>query len=90
MLDELLVWVDVVQDGISIDLVTSCEDNNLEIFVCLVQTFNYVWSHINTSIDSLLTRKINLKDYVSFLSFNIVYTMYESLIHIEHHKFLFV
>ena len=71
-----VIWINVVQDCVSVDLVTCCEYYNLKVFVCFFETFHNIRSDVDTRINCLLVRKVDLKDDVWILGFNIINTMY--------------
>ena len=60
VLNEFLVWINVVKNCIGIDLMTCCKNNNLKMFVGFMKALNYIRSHINSSIYCLFSWKINL------------------------------
>lgn len=49
ILDELVVWVQVVQDGVSVHLITRCEDNYLEVLRRFLKALSPVRSDVNSS-----------------------------------------
>ena len=60
VLNEFLVWINVVKNCIGIDLMTCCKNYNLKMFVGFMKALDYIRSHINSSIYCLLSWKINL------------------------------
>jgi hypothetical protein len=57
MLYQLPVRIDIVKDGISIGLMRSSEDDDLEVLISLFKTFHDIRSYIDSSlkVSELLT-----------------------------------
>lgn len=85
--DELMVWINVVQDSISVHLVTGCEDNDLKVLGCFLQALHDVGSDVDSSVDCLFIWEVDLKDDIGILGLNVVYTVNECFVHVEYHKF---
>lgn len=83
----LAIWINIVQDGISICLMTCRKGNNLEVLIRLLQALDDVWSNINSSVHSLLIRKVYLEHNIRILLFDVVNTVNQCLIHIEDGEF---
>ena len=83
ILKQLSFGVNIVEYGISIDLVTGRKNNYLEILFSLLDAFNDVWSDVYSSIHRFFFWKIYFNHYISFLFFNIVNTMEQSFIHVK-------
>ena len=47
MMDQLIGGIKSVKNGISIFFYARCKDDNLEVFVCFLQTFNCRFSNID-------------------------------------------
>ena len=90
VLYELLVGVDVVKNGVSIDLMARSEYDNLKVLIGLMETLDDIWSHIDTCIHSLFSWKVNFKNNICLLSFDIINTMNQSFIHVKNYKLFFV
>lgn len=86
MLDELVVWVNVVKDGIGVDLVTSREDDHLEVLCCFLEALHYKRPDVDSSINSVFVREVDLENDIRVLCFNIVDAVYQCLVHIKDYK----
>ena len=88
ILEQLILWVNVIEDSISVDLVRRSEDDNLEHFIGLLEALHEVRTQIDASTDGLLTWEVDLKEDIWVLSFNIIDTVDEGLVHIKDQYFL--
>ena len=88
VLNVLMIWINIIQDCIRVNLMTSREDNNLEMLVGLFEAFHYVRANVDTSVDCLLVWKINLQNDIRILSLNIVNAVNQSFIHVKYDEFL--
>ena len=86
ILKQLSFGVNIVEYGISIDLVTGRKYNYLEILFSLLDAFNYVWSDIYSCIYRFFLWKIYFDHYISILFFNIVNTVEQSFIHVKNEE----
>ena len=88
ILDELVVWVQVVKDGIRVHLITRCEDYYLEVLRGFLQTLSPVRSDVYASTHYVfgipLLPKVNLQHNIWRLILNIVYAVNEGLVHVKH------
>lgn len=85
-LDVFIFRIDVVKDGICINLMRCCEYNDLKVLIGLLKTFHDVRSNVDACVNSLFIWKVNLKDDIRILSFYIVHTMDQSFVHIKNHQ----
>ena len=88
ILDELVVWVQVVQDGVCVHLITRCEDDNLEVLRGFLQALSPVRSDVDASTHDVfgipLLTEVDLQHNIRRLIFNIVYAVNEGLVHIKY------
>ena len=79
ILDELVVWVEVVQDGVRVHLITRCEDNYLEVLRGFLETLSPVRSDVEACTHDVfgipLLTEVNLQHNIWGLILNIVYTV---------------
>jgi hypothetical protein len=83
MLNVLMIRVNIIEDSIRICLVACSEYNYLEVLVGLFETLHDVGSNVDACINSLFIWKINLKNDIRVLCFDVVNAMDKSLIHVE-------
>ena len=50
ILNQLMIRINVVQDGIGIGLMTGSEDDDLEILIRFFEAFHDVWSDVDASL----------------------------------------
>lgn len=67
MLKIFVLWIDMVQDSICIELVRSCENCYLVVFVYFLQHFYGVWANIEASINNLAISCCNIKAYIRWM-----------------------
>lgn len=87
-LDVFIVWIYVVKNCISVNLVGGSKYNHLEVFVSFLKTLHYVWPDVYTSIHSLFVWKVDLEYDVRVLGLNVVNTMNQCLIHVKDDELL--
>lgn len=91
MLNEAILWIQVVKYCISVLLVTSSEYDYLEILTGLLQTLQSIWSDVDTGADHLflmmLIREVYLKYDIGIVFLYIIYTMNQSFIHVKNCHF---
>lgn len=87
VLDVLLVWVDVVKNGISVDLVTSCEDNDLEVLSGFLKALHYERPDVDASIHGVFIWEVYLKYDIRVLCLDVVDAVDQGLVHVENHQF---
>lgn len=79
ILDELVVWVNVVQDGIRVHLITRCEHDYLEVLRRFLQALSPVRSDVYASTYNVfgipLLPKVDLQHNIWGLILNIVYAV---------------
>lgn len=91
VLHVLVIWVEVVDDGVCIGLVAGSEHNYLEVLVCLSQTLVHVGSDVDSSVYRLVfIFEVYLYYDVWVFCFNVIYTVDESFIQIKDNGLLFV
>jgi hypothetical protein len=87
ILDELVVWVEVVQDGVRIHLITRCKYDYLKVLRGFLKALSPVRSYIDSSANYIfwitLLTEVNLKHNIWGLILNIVYTVDEGLVHVK-------
>lgn len=83
VLEELVVRVYVVQDGVCIRLMACCEHNHLELLVRFLQALHKIGPQIDASADCLFARKVNLQDHIGVLCVYVIYTVNECLVHVK-------
>jgi len=87
ILYELVFRVQIVEDGISIGLMTRGEHDYLKLLGCLFQAFSPVRSDIHACADYILRvsllSEIYFQDDIWRLSFYIVYAVDQCLIHVK-------
>ena len=88
ILEELVLRIDVVEDGIGVYLVRGGEDYNLERLVRLLQALHEVWPQVDARAYRLLAWEVDLEDHVRVLRLNVVNAVNEGLIHVEDQYFL--
>jgi len=76
ILEELVLRVDVVENGIGVGLVRGREDYNLKHLVGLLETLHEVGSQINARAYSFLARKVDFKDNIWILRLDVVDTVH--------------
>ena len=89
-LDQLKVWIDVVQDSVCVCLVACSEHDYLEVLAGLLQALHDERPNIDSSVNSLFIGEVNLKNDIWILCFNIVHAMDQGLIHIKDHQLLLI
>ncbi len=87
VLNIFMVWIYIVQNGVSIGLMRCGENDNLKILVCFLKALHDIGPNINTDLDYLFVWKIDLKDDVWLFCIDIVDTMNQSLIHVKDNRF---
>ena len=88
MFNILVIWINIVQNSISIYLMARCKHDNLEVFVRFLKTFHNIRTYIDASINRFLIRKVDLKYHIWILSFNIVNAVDQCFIHVEYDQLL--
>lgn len=88
ILEKFFLGVDIVKDGICVDLVRCREDNHLEHFVGLLQALHEVRSKVYASTYCLFAWEVNLEKHIRVLCLDIIHAMDECLVHIEDQYFL--
>jgi len=87
ILDELVVWIEVVQDGVRVHLITRCEDDYLEVLRGFLQALSPVRSDVDASAHNVfgipLLTEVDLQHNIRGLILNIVYAVDEGLIHVK-------
>jgi hypothetical protein len=88
ILDELVVWVEVVQDGVRVHLITRCEDYDLKVLRSFLQALSPVRSDVDASTHNVfgipLLSEVDLQNNIRRLILNIVNTVDEGLVHVKH------
>lgn len=62
---------------------TSRKYNHLKLLRSFRQTLHQVGSQVDASAHGLLTREVNLQDDIRILSFDVIYTVDQRLIHVK-------
>ena len=83
VLDELVIWVYVIEDGVSIHLMTRSEYNYLIAFASFLETFHDIGPNINACIHGLLVWEVDFQNYIRLLFFYIVDAMDQRFVHVE-------
>ena len=89
-LEIFILRVNVVKDGISVNLMGGSKHNDLKVFVSFLQTLHNVRSYIDPSVNSLFVRKIYLQNDIWILSLNVIDAVNQCFVHIKYDKFLLV
>ena len=72
----LVVWVNVIQNSISVGLVARSEHDHLHLLASFLQEFYQVWPEVDSSADYfVIFREVDLKNYIRLLSFYVVNTV---------------
>lgn len=87
--DVLVLRVDVVQNSISIDLVTRRECYHLEVLIGFLQTLHDVGTDVDAGVDCFFIREVYFENDIRILRLNIIDTMYQCLVHVEDRQFFF-
>lgn len=88
ILDKLTIWVNVIQNCVCVSLMASCENYYLEMLISLLKALHYVGTYVDACVDCFFIWKIDLKNDIWILRFNIIYAMNKCLIHVENDDFL--
>lgn len=91
MTDELVLWINIIEDSIGVGLVTSREHYDLEILSRLLEALYDIWTDIDSRVNCLILGfKIYLKHNVRLLRLYIVDAVNQCLVHIEYAQLLLV
>lgn len=90
VLEKFVLWVNVVEDGVGVGLMRGCEHDHLERFVGLLQALHQVGAKVDPCANCLLTWEVNLENDIWILSFDVVDTVDQRLIHVKNEHFLMV
>lgn len=87
-LDELAFRIEVVDDGIGIFLLASCEYHNLEVFISCFEALAGKRTDVDACENRLrLLRKLNRDDDIRVISIDIINAMNQGFIQVEHDRF---
>lgn len=87
VLDQFVLWVQVVEDHIGVAGVTGCEDNDFEIGSQSLEHFNSMWANIDPSLNDLPCREGDGQRDIMWRRSCFV-AMDKCLIQVEHHRLL--
>ena len=90
VLDELSFRVEIVQHHISIRLMTSSEDDHLEVLIRCSETLNCIGPDIDPSIHCLPTRKRHRQNDIRVVRFRVIYTMDQGFVQVKNYGLLMV
>lgn len=48
-LNQFMVWIEIIEDCVSVGLMTRCKDDYLKVLISLLQAFNNIGPNINAS-----------------------------------------
>lgn len=85
-----VVWVDVVEDRISVGLMAGGENDNLEVLDCLLQALHEVGTKVDARTDSLFAWEVDLENHVRVLSVDVIDAVDQGFVQIEDQKLLVV
>ena len=83
VLDELVIWVYVIENGVRVHLMTCREYNYLIVFASFLEALHDIRSNIDACIHGLLVWEIDFQNHIGLLFFYIVDAMDQSFIHVE-------
>lgn len=87
-LDEFALRIEVVDDWISILLLTSCEYHNLEVFIGSFEALAGKRTDVDACKNRLrLLRKLNRDDDIRVISIDIINAMNQRFVQVEHDRF---
>ena len=87
-LKQFIIWVQVVQNCISVCLARCSENADLHMFIRFDQALHHEGPYVDASADRLFIRKIYFKDDIRVLGFYVVNAVDQSFVHIKNQNFL--
>jgi hypothetical protein len=86
VVDELLLWVEIVQNNVRVALVTGSEHDHLEVLVNGLQALKRSWSNVNPSVYNFSRRERYRKHDIWIGSLDIIAAVDKGLVQVENDR----
>ena len=90
LLEQLLLRIHVVEDGICVDLMARREQDDLVVLARLDEALDDKRPDIDSSVHRLLARKVDFYYDISLSLFNVIDAMNQSFIHVENRQLFLI